>query len=565
VGLWDLANRTFVGKVNPFPNNLTALALSPDGRRLAAREGLTLAMWDISRPTASHALWSLQLDRDFGPGMLKFSPDSQTLVGNGKTIPSGTIEAWDVETGRELAPFPKQSVGWICDVAFSPDGTLLATAGVQSTINMWDFTNRTVRFPLEGHIGVVVALAFSRHGNRLSSADSDGTIRLWDVQSRKQIGIFRDPEGREVRSVAFAPDEKSIISTTGEELKIWNAEPRPPAAVIETRQMWGWPAFSPDGKWLVTIAGRGKGEPYSQSHSIKVWDVNSKQQKFYLVHKNTQPLPPAFSPNGKLFVVGGEDPQRTVSVWETALWDSATAPLKPIVSFTNEFEVGSIAFSPDGKIMAMAGMAFNPERGSVATNRLAFLKVGSWRKLRILEGAGASTAERAGAGSVAFSNAGRLLAVGYGDGWVRLWDFKRQRLLAELKEHDAADFGGIGVNFSADGRWLATVSVDQNAIVVLFDLADLRHIRTTRLAGNNSWSAIFTPDSRTLITSGGDGLIKFWNLETLKLALTLEHTAGLAMFLNLSRDGNLLVSQSADGVVKLWPAAPKAEIPKNKL
>jgi WD40 repeat protein len=568
VGLWDLTSKTFVGKVNPFTNNLTALALSPDGMRLAAREGLTLAMWDISRPTASHALWSLRLDTAFGPGVLKFSPDGQTVVGNGKSIPGGTIGAWDVETGRELPPFPEQSVGvgFIIDVAFSPDGTLLAIAGIQSTINIWDFTNRTVRFPLEGHLGWVNALAFSRDGNRLISADSDGTIRLWDVQARKQIGIFRDPEGRQVFAVAFAPDEKSIISTTGEELKIWNAEPRPPAAIIETRQRWGWPAVSPDGKWLVTVGAR-QGEPYSESESIKVWDVGSRQQRFHLVHKNAQPLPPAFSPDGKLFAVGGEDPQRTVSVWETALWDSATAPPKPIASFTNEFEVGSIAFSPDEKIMAMAGMAFNPETPSGATNRLAFREVGSWRKLRILEGAGAVTTESAGAASVAFSKNGRLLAVGYRDGWVRLWDFKRQRLLAQRREHDN-DPGhfGVGVNFSADGRWLATVSVGGSANVVLFDLTDLAHpaLKTKGHAGN-SWSAIFTPDNRTLITSGGDGLIKFWNLETGKIALTLEHSAGLGMFLSLSRDGNLLVSQGADGVVKLWPATPIAKIPKDKL
>jgi WD40 repeat protein len=569
VGLWDLAHKSLLGTVQPFTNSLAALALSPDGTRLAARDGRYLGMWDISRPTASRPMWSLRLDVARGPAVLKFSPDSQTLVGNGKTLPHGTIGAWDVETSRELPPFPEQSVGvgFVVDVAFSPEGTLLATAGVQSTINIWDFTNRTVRFQLEGHLGWVNALTFSPDGKRLISADSDGTIRLWDIQSRKQIGIFRDPEGRQVLSVAFAPDGKSIISTTGNELKIWNAEPRPPATVIETHQVWGWPAVSADCKWLVTIRGVAAGEPYSESESVKVWDVASRRQKFYLVHKDRQPLPPAFSPDGKFFAVGGEDPQRTVSVWETALWDGATAPPKPIKSFTNEFEVGSIAFSPDGKIMAMAGMAFDPETKSGATNRLAFLEVGSWRKLRILEGAGAGTNESAGAASVAFSKNGRLLAVGYRDGWVRLWDFKHQRLIMKVKVDDDDHFG-MGVSFSPNGRWLASVSVGGPARVVLFDLTDLKQINPVLIPkahAGNSWSAIFTPDSRSLITSGGDGLIKFWNLETHRITLTLEHSAGLGMFLSLSRDGNLLVSQGADGVVKLWPAAALEEIEKVEL
>jgi WD40 repeat protein len=578
VGLWDLASKTLLSTINPFPNSMAldaygtnsspALALSPDGRRLAARSGRAFAMWDISVPTAARQLWSVQLDASIGQlGVLKFSPDGQTIVGNGKSIPAGIIGAWYVETGRELASFPKRTVGFITDVAFSPDGKLLAASGNQSRINIWDFTNRTVRYYFEGHLGWVNALAFSPDGNGLISAGSDGTIRVWDIPSQKPAGIFRDPEDRQVLSVAFAPDGKFILSTTGEELKIWSSEASSPAAVVETHQLWGWPALSPDGKRLVTIGGIGAGEHYSESESAKVWDVASKQQRFYLVHKNRQPLPPAFSPDGKFFVVGGEDPDRVVGVWETALWDSATGPLKPNVSFTNEFEVGSIAFSPDAKIMAMAGMTFNPEKPSGATNRLAFREVGSWRKLRILDGAGAGATQKAGAATVAFSKDGRLLAVGYRDGWVRLWDFRRQRLIKGMKVDDDDHFG-MGVSFSPNGRWLASVSVGGPARVVLFDLTDLKHIRpalTNKAHAGNSWSAIFTPDSRTLVTSGGDGLIKFWNLGTLKIALSLEQNPGLGAFLSLSRDGNLLVSQDADGMVKLWPAAPLEEIEKVEL
>jgi WD40 repeat protein len=79
-----------------------------------------------------------------------------------------------------------------------------------------------------------------------------------------------------------------------------------------------------------------------------------------------------------------------------------------------------------------------------------------------------------------------------------------------------------------------------------------------------TWSAIFAPDNKSLVTSGNDGLIKFWNLDTLKVALTLTHSHGPGVFLTFSRDGNLLASMDAHGTVKLWPAAPIAEIPKKK-
>ena len=99
--------------------------------------------------------------------------------------------------------------------------------------------------------------------------------------------------------------------------------------------------------------------------------------------------------------------------------------------------------------------------------------------------------------------------------------------------------------------------------MALFDLADLEHARpvlVTKAHPGHSWSAIFSPDNKNLVTSGGDGLIKFWNLETLKVALTLEHSHGPGVFIAFARAGNLLASMDANGIVKLWPAASFDEI-----
>jgi WD40 repeat protein len=185
--------------------------------------------------------------------------------------------------------------------------------------------------------------------------------------------------------------------------------------------------------------------------------------------------------------------------------------------------------------------------------------------LNLLEGAGAGTTE-AGAATAAFSHDGRLLAVGYRDGWVRLWDFQKQRLITEMKEHDENHFG-IGVSLSEDGHWLASVAVGMSPEVALFDLSDPRRPRRAlkeKTHSGNTWSAVFPSDCRSLVTSGSDGLIKFWNLEMLKgdaksraeIALTLEHNPGLAVFVTFSSDGNLLVSQGVNGMTKLWPASP---------
>ena len=78
-----------------------------------------------------------------------------------------------------------------------------------------------------------------------------------------------------------------------------------------------------------------------------------------------------------------------------------------------------------------------------------------------------------------------------------------------------------------------------------------------------SWSAIFTPDNRSLVTSGNDGLIRFWNLDTLQVALTLEHSLGPAVFINFSQDGKLMASEDGNGLIKLWSAASFPETTRN--
>jgi serine/threonine protein kinase len=111
IGLWDLASRRMLTSVAPFTNTLKALALSPDGKFLAAVADVNstpaLVLCDISsRPIIARPIWTNTVD--VCPTVLKFSPDGRTLVGDAKQPVAGTLAAWDL-TGRSLAPFPQES------------------------------------------------------------------------------------------------------------------------------------------------------------------------------------------------------------------------------------------------------------------------------------------------------------------------------------------------------------------------------------------------------------------------------------------------------------------------
>jgi len=184
--------------------------------------------------------------------------------------------------------------------------------------------------------------------------------------------------------------------------------------------------------------------------------------------------------------------------------------------------------------------------------------------LNLLPEAGLGRTEWAAAGTVAFSHDGRWLATGHRDGWVRLWDFKQKRLLKTFKLHDT-DGWSVNIRFSADDRWLAS-HVISGSNVVLVDLTDLARPPVTLIRDEPSsvFKLEFAPDNRTLVTGHGNGEVKFWNLQNFAVALTLPNGRGPGAFPAFSPDGNLLVSKTAQGTVRIWRAASLDEIPRFK-
>jgi WD40 repeat protein len=228
-----------------------------------------------------------------------------------------------------------------------------------------------------------------------------------------------------------------------------------------------------------------------------------------------------------------------------------------------------LCFSPDDKILAAAGLSFPPHDPKVpsgATNRLAFWEIASGKRLNLLPQAGMGSTEWGAAGSVEFSRDGRLLAVGSRDGWVRLYDFKQQRLLKELQRYFDVSHWGVIVRFSPDSRWLASFHMGQ-ATVDLWDLADPLHPKPEFLSQEETaglhW-ATFSSDNKSLITADNGGLIKFWNLQTRRVALTLQHGQGPGGFLSMAPDGTFLVSKDATDVVKIWRAPLLEDIDRRR-
>jgi WD40 repeat protein len=561
VRLWDVTTGKAV-TVLRVQGELAAAVPGPGGRRVVTVSGMgRVTLWDAggrqvaaldARPEKG------PLDTLFprlapAPALVAFSPDGRRVVTALYEEDGDRARVWDADTGRPVAVLRGHDQP-LLSARFSPDGRRVVTAAMDRSARVWDAATGKELLALHSPVAGFASAEFSPDGRRVLTAHSatierfvrtpggfgtegggeapkqDCAARVWDADSGKEVLALRWPGGvmGGVGMAAFSPDGRRVVTagkpnwggsiSTGNpgQPRLWDAGTGKELAILAPAERDSGSidrpaaaAFSPDGRWVVTVQG---------DRTARVWDAGTGKEAAVLRGHGAPVVAAAFSPDGRHVVTASDD--RTARVWH--------APLAPDAAPWRGHWPGVVVaeFSPDGRRLATV---------TDREHRLVRIRdAATGRELACLRGPEQDVRW------AAFSPDGRRVVTGADDQTARVWDADTGKQLLVLK---AGPPGVLFAEFSPDGRQVVTVTnVDEGGEARVWDAATGRERSIIR--GDQSHrilSAEFTLDGGRLLTrcylptfryfsaGAGDPVACLWDVATGRRLLTIQDPANQAV------------------------------------
>ena len=470
-----------------------AVAVNPAGTLLAAAGAEdtdpAVLLWDLRDSRGPRLLDSPLTGHDKAIYAVAFSPDG-TILATGSA--DNTVRLWDVSTPARPRPLGRALTGpldRVLAVEFSPDGTMLAVGSGDKSIRLWDVRDRehpVLTGPaLTGATGAVQSIAFAAGGTVMAVADADHAVRIWNVADRRHPRPLGSPltVPSRVNAVAFSPDGTMLAAGSNDAIvRLWTmADPSQPAPAGTLTGTTGWInaiAFSSNGKQLVAANAAAR---------VQVWDLPTGQMLVDLPHAE-----PATA-------VAFRDGDR--------------------VLYTNSTDGIARRWLVPGPVLPTEGrqiteVIFHPKR--------------------------------------------RVLFDGGTD--LRRWDLTNRDNPTPLGQPLIAPQDRMAgeITLSPDGDTLAAATRTVNSIL-FWDVTDPGHPRPYPVGLTGHTALIeqirFSHDGKLLVSSGDDDTVRLWDTANLRAPValaTLDPGVGFVYAADFSQDDEILAAVTQHGFLALW-------------
>ena len=584
-----------------YPPRFAAMTFSPDGKKLAAAYstglvggphgefGSLVLIWDVESGAVVQKLEGLSTYTN----SVAFSPDGALLAiglsGVSNELPeSGELRVVDLKSGAvrhrfkplgEKEPAPGLDNYLIHEVAFSPEGDRVASAGSDGMLRVWEIPTARQLFAVRAHRGAATKVCFSKVGELVATAGTDRVLRIWNARNGAEFNVIRGFDAP-VRDLVFDDAGRSVSAAAGMSIRIWDAAANQQSRLYprgaEDSGVYSL-AFSRDGKTLaaasldvvsfidMTTGVEGRSETTIRTGAMsppgpavalhpsgdvvatsgldgaKLWNRTSgKMVRLFPDHPEVRQRPytttydVAFDRSGERMATVGKN---LLTIWETS-----TANVLHKIATNSEPHINEsvVRFSPDDRFVVTAC------RGGTLRDNVADIKVWDAATGKLVKRLAADSGriETGFRAAMAISPDGRRIALA-SQQQVWVWD---SPAATGIEATDSTPMNGLEPAPKAAAPTDAEESTKSDE-------------PRTKMLGHSGvvLGLAYSPDGRRIATASADRTVKIWDAENGQELLTLRAHGAPVVCVAFSPDGRYLASASADkpSQVRVWDAGPQ--------